>query len=743
MSFTPRLGIRRRVRLGVLVGATALAACGETTANVAISAGRLTSITPAGLTGVAGSTLATPIEVRVLGSDEQPLAGATVTFNVTLGGGTVSPASAVSDGNGVARTAWTLGRAAGTNTLSASVGGATTAVNVTGTAGRPATVSGVAGEAQNGTAGSALPIAPAVRVNDANGNAVEGVAVTFTVQSGGGRVTNAVRTTTSGGVATVGSWVLGPTAGAQTLAALVADGGVTNNPVIFTATASAGAATTLVPLSPTTLTGTVLTGVTSLPSVRVNDANGNPVANVPVAFTVTAGNGSITGNTQLSNTSGIVTLTSWILGSVSGANQVTAQITGAAPLVFNATGAAGVATQMTINGGNNQSVQSGRFVPIPPSVLLRDAQGNLVSGASVTFAVATGGGSVIGARQTTDATGIAEIGGWILGTTPGANTLTAAANGVSTVTFAATGAAGAPVSMVANSSTTQSAAAGAAVAAPPSVVVRDLAGNPVPNVVVTFTVASGGGSIVGSPATTNVAGIAALTSWTLGTTAGANSVIASASGLPAVTFNATGAAGNPASVVVVSGDNQVAVQGTALTNRPTVRVLDANGNRVVGTTVTFAVTAGGGSITGATQATDAAGEASVGGWTLGNQAPNTLTATVTGTGITNNPVTFTAVSATQIVVTSIPTGPVASGVPFTVVVQVQNAAGAAVPLSGLALTVAINTGPTGLGGTLTVTTNSLGAASFGNLTLTGSGARTLTIAGTGLSAGITGTITVP
>lgn len=743
MSSTPRMRMRRRVQLGIFVGAAALAACGETTANVALGAGRVTSITPTGLTGVAGSALATPIEVRVLASDEQPLAGATVNFSVSAGGGSVSPASAVSDGNGVARTTLTLGRTAGTNTVTASVGGATTAVSVAGTAGRAATVSGVAGEAQSGVAGNALAISPAVRVNDANGNAVEGVAVTFAVQSGGGRVTNSVRTTTSGGIATVGSWILGNTAGAQTLAALVADGGVTNNPVIFTATATAGPAAAAVALTTTSQTGIIGTPVPILPSVRVNDANGNPVANVPVAFVVTAGNGTITGNTQLSNASGVVTLTSWTLGNTAGANQVSAGVTGANTVVFNVTATAGPATQMTIAAGNNQTVQAGRITAVPPSVVVRDAQGNAVAGAIVTFAVSSGGGSVIGARQTTDATGTAEAGGWILGTTPGPNSLTASSAGVSSVTFGATGTAGVPVSMVANSSVAQSAAAGTAVTARPSVIVRDLAGNAVPGVAVTFTVSSGGGTITGSPATTDAAGVATLTSWVLGATAGANSVTASANGLPSVTFNATGTAGVPATVAIVSGDNQVGVQGTPLVNRPTVRVSDANGNRVVGATVTFAVTGGGGSLTGATQATDAAGEATVGSWVLGNLAPNTMTATVTGTGITNNPITFNAQSATQIVVTSIPTAPVASGAAFSVIVQLQNAAGAPVLLTGVSLTVAISTGPTGLGGTLTVTTNALGVAGFTNLTLTGSGARTLTISGTGLTAGVTGTITVP
>ena len=79
----------------------------------------------------------------------------------------------------------------------------------------------------------------------------------------------------------------------------------------------------------------------------------------------------------------------------------------------------------------------------------------------------------------------------------------------------------------------------------PSVIVEDVHGNPVPGVSVTFAVASGGGSATGLSATTNAAGIATVGSWTLGASAGANTLTASSgtlSGSP-VTFTATGTAG--------------------------------------------------------------------------------------------------------------------------------------------------------------------------------------------------------
>jgi len=80
-------------------------------------------------------------------------------------------------------------------------------------------------------------------------------------------------------------------------------------------------------------------------------------------------------------------------------------------------------------------------VDVAPSVRVTDADGDPVEGATVTFAVASGGGSVTGAQQTTGADGVATVGSWTLGDTPGANSLTASvsAGSASAQTFTATG----------------------------------------------------------------------------------------------------------------------------------------------------------------------------------------------------------------------------------------------------------------------------------------------------------------
>ncbi len=638
--FIQKLGRGRTALLGSVIAFVALAGCGETTINIPLPAARVEAVATTALRGPAGGVLPNPVEVRVFGSDNQPLPGATVTFSAA-NGGSVTPASATTDGNGIARTQWKLGNTAGPNVLTATAVTAATTITATATAARAATVTLVAGNNQTAPAGSAVPVAPSVRVADAFGNLVADAAVTFSVLAGGGRVTGGLILTNSQGIATVGSWIMGPAAGEQMLAARVEESGVTNNPIVFNATA-------------TTPTG----------------------------------------------------------------------------------------AQMVITAGNNQEAPVGRLVPVAPTVVVRNAAGTGVPGVIVTFAIASGGGSVIGSRQTTDATGTATLGGWILGDLPGTNTLTASAPGLTAVTFTATGVAGVAISMVAVSQTTQTAAAGANVNDPPSVVVRDAAGIPVPGVAVTFTVTAGGGSVIGSPVTTNSNGIATLTSWRLGLVAGANSVTATATGLPSVTFNATGTAGVAASVQVNAGDNQTAVQGTNVALQPTVRVTDANGNPVIGAAVTFAVIDGGGAASGLNQLTDALGLASVGSWTLGSGAPNTLRATVTGANITGNPVTFTAQSATQIAITAVPAGPIPLTTNFTITVQLRNSLGVNVALPNVQLTIGIATGGGTLNGTLLRATDANGVVSFALINVTGAaGARTFTISGAGLTSVTTAAIT--
>jgi adhesin/invasin len=161
---------------------------------------------------------------------------------------------------------------------------------------------------------------------------------------------------------------------------------------------------------------------------------------VNVTFAVAGGGGSITGAAQVTGADGIATLGSWTLGQLVGANSVTA--TAAAPgltgnpATFTATGTVGLASILAKLAGDNQTALSGAAVPVAPSVKLTDAFGNPIASQTITFAVASGGGSLTGATPTTAATGIANLGSWVLGAA-GTNTVNASA-GALTTTFTAT-----------------------------------------------------------------------------------------------------------------------------------------------------------------------------------------------------------------------------------------------------------------------------------------------------------------
>lgn len=176
--------------------------------------------------------------------------------------------------------------------------------------------------------------------------------------------------------------------------------------------------------------------------------------------------------------------------------------------------------------------------------------------------------------------------------------------------------------------------------------VTDVSGTPEEGVTVTWSVVSGGGTITSS-SVTNAAGIASAT-FTLGQVAGQQGARASAEGVggnPA-TFTVTATAGPATQLKKSTGDGQSGWAGSPLPQPYAVTVQDQFNNPVAGVTVTWAVTAGGGSLSSPSSVTAASGAATV-VHTLGNTtAAQSATASVAG--LTGSPVTFTATSTTGI-----------------------------------------------------------------------------------------------
>ena len=312
-------------------------------------------------------------------------------------------------------------------------------------------------------------------VTDTNNNPVSGVSVSFAVTAGGGSTTGGSATTDASGIATVGGWTLGTGAGANTLTATAT--GLAGSPVTFTATGTRRrrhqVPGQLGQLQPAGRRGVNI-------SAQLADTYGNPVATAARAtpsMEQVQQRRSLAATYSSTNTSGLAT-TALRHHDRRHGDTVTGHPLHPERHQRHHHDGRRRGHQDRPDAGNSQSATVATAVTTAPSVLVTDTNGNPVSGVAVTFAVASGGGSVSGGSATTNSSGIATVGGWTLGTGAGANTLTATAAGLSgsPVTFTATGTAGAATKYVVTA-TTNSPAAGAAVTV--SAQLADTYGNPV------------------------------------------------------------------------------------------------------------------------------------------------------------------------------------------------------------------------------------------------------------------------
>lgn len=216
-------------RLAVLLAIALLAGCGgggggggTDNSGIGGTSRQLLADAPLEIRGTVGQAVATPPGVRIINGNGAPQSGVTVSFRVLSGGGSVQPATAITDAQGRARAqAWTLGTTAGSNILAASIEGPAAELRFTGI-GEPAAPSSlvaVSALAQSGDIDTAVADPPAVRVRDAFGNPVPGIPVMFSVVAGGGVVDGSPATTAANGIAAVSSWTLGAAAGHNELSA--------------------------------------------------------------------------------------------------------------------------------------------------------------------------------------------------------------------------------------------------------------------------------------------------------------------------------------------------------------------------------------------------------------------------------------------------------------------------------------------------------------------------------------------
>jgi hypothetical protein len=194
-----------------------LGACGDTSGPSVGPPSSLARTLGDNQTGAAGEELPTPLTVRVSDAQGNVIPGATVTFAVEAGGGSVSAAQVQTSAEGLSQTTWTLGREAGAEqrvaatVLKGDGTSAATTFRATATAGAPAVLVKISGDGQRGGTGSALADTLVVRVTDRFGNGVPWTSVTWSSVANG-RASPAISGTDEGGFART-AWILGDNLG--------------------------------------------------------------------------------------------------------------------------------------------------------------------------------------------------------------------------------------------------------------------------------------------------------------------------------------------------------------------------------------------------------------------------------------------------------------------------------------------------------------------------------------------------
>jgi uncharacterized protein (TIGR03437 family) len=506
-----------------------------------------------------------PLIARVVDSTGRPVYNAAATFSTDSSTGvTITTPTQVSNADGFVQTAVTVPATPGTYTVTLTVGGATTSYTltvpgsgVTGPGSIPQ-VNIISGNGQMVLYGGSTFLGGqplGIKVTDANGVALNGEPVSYTITSGAGNIVNTDSATHDGGFAYTDFSATNPPSQQSTTGitqsfqvmdvnAATSVGSVDFSVVVYILPPDGSAQPQVDILAPSidsnrTINAGLGQSIPNAVQAAIHSSylsqSAIPGVGIRIASatdTTMPGPATCTSASTLSDNTGVTSCTLVASCKLTPGVIYPFYISVGEYRFFPANLKVGIgqASSLGITQGNNQSGKAGDTLPQTLYATVTDPCGNQVAGASGSWTVVSGSAALQQTTTTSDAAGRFAT-NVKLGQIPGPIQIKLSVANVGSVVFNLTNSV-VVSSVILVSGSGQTTFVATAFPQPIVFQVRDAQGNPIPGIAVSFNIVSGSGSVNPSTLNTDAQGRAA-TTVTAGSTAGSITISATAGGITA------------------------------------------------------------------------------------------------------------------------------------------------------------------------------------------------------------------
>ena len=396
------------------------------------------------------TTVAVPPSVVVKDVYGNVKSGTNVTFAVTGGGGSgTSLGPTASDASGIVTVgSWTVGAAAGLNTMtatSAGLSGSPVTFLANGTSPNTPTILTInSGGTQSSVTVNTASAAMECKVTNDALTAQQGVTITYEIVSGAGNLSASTAVTNASGLCSV---TYTPPATPTETATIRASGtradgtALTNSPVTFTITSVAGAANKWVIITQPSASAQDGVAFTQQPILQITDANGNATATSGVTCTAAkaSGSGTLGGTaTAITNASGRATFSNLSFSGAGSSNTIQFSGTYTAATSATVSIAPPFATKVQFATNPTAVVAGSLFSPVVTCQLVDDTNAIVTTATDAVTVGISSGGTLLGTVTVNAVSGVATFSGLgVTSGTPAASyTLSASASGLTGATSA-------------------------------------------------------------------------------------------------------------------------------------------------------------------------------------------------------------------------------------------------------------------------------------------------------------------